>query len=62
MPHPPDPKMRRPATLASDGTKIASGDKHPPYIDISPDVQALIAVLTPLCLVLLLLALAGGRQ
>ena len=59
--HSPDPKMRRPATRQSDGTKIAKAKfQHRKLYHISPDVQAFIALLAPLCLVLLLLAI-GGR-
>jgi hypothetical protein len=60
MSHPPDPKMRRggPPQATPESTQ-------PQHYHTSPDVQAfiaLLALLAPLFLVLLLLAVAGGRQ
>ena len=62
MPHPPDPKMRRPATLASDGTKIASGDKQKQKYRISVETQAAFWILLPTFLTVVLLAIAGGGR
>jgi hypothetical protein len=56
--HPPDPEMRRGGPPQA--TPDIANFQHRKLYHISPDVQAFIALLAPLCLVLLLLAI-GGR-
>ena len=55
---PPDPEMRRGGPPQA--TPDIANFQHRKLYHISPDVQAFIALLAPLCLVLLLLAI-GGR-
>ena len=61
MKAPPDlPKTRRGGPPQA--TPDIANFQHRKLYHISPDVQTLLALLAPLWLAVLLLALAGGRQ